>query len=96
LILDAVGKRKSSALKVACKNAIAPGGRYISVDDGTPKLLASDLEYLKSVVETGGLRPVIDRRYPLEQIQEAHRYVDEGHTKGNVVLTVAHNEAWSE
>jgi NADPH:quinone reductase-like Zn-dependent oxidoreductase len=96
LILDAVGKRKTSALKVACKNAIAPGGRYISVDDGKPRLPASDLEYLKSAVETGGLRPVIDRRYPLEQIAEAHRYVDEGHKKGNVIITVAHNGAWSE
>lgn len=91
-IFDAVGKRKSSKFKIQCKNALNPGGKYISVDDGSPKINRDGLILLKELVEAGQLKPVIDRRYPLDQIVEAHRYVDNGHKKGNVVITIEHNK----
>ena len=91
LILDAVGKAKSSKFKSQCKKALTPDGKYVSVDDGSPEFHAEDFALLWELVEAGEIRPIIDRCYPLEQMVEAHRYVDQGHKKGNVVITVTPN-----
>ena len=88
VILDAVGKRKSAVSLRRCRQVLAPGGACVSVDDGTPKLRREDLVLLGELATTGEIRPVIDRTYALDNIVEAHRYVDNGHKRGNVVVAV--------
>ncbi|GGI45765.1 NADPH:quinone reductase [Paenibacillus marchantiophytorum] len=85
IILDAVGKIS----KANCKTALTPNGVYVSVEgSGVAKVSKEDLIFLKELAESGKIQPVIDRRYSLEQVPEAHSYVEKGRKKGNVVIQV--------
>jgi len=86
IIFDAVNKSSSSR----SKRLLTKNGSYLR----TMSMKSETVEYLillKGLIEEGKIRSVIDRRYPLEQMAEAHRYVDKGHKKGNVVITLEHN-----
>jgi len=89
LIFDAVGKNKSASALRRCQQVLAPGGACVSVDDGTPNLRREDLVLLGELAARGEIRPVIDRTYALDDIVDAHSYVDMGHKRGNVIISVA-------
>ncbi|WP_455278407.1 NAD(P)-dependent alcohol dehydrogenase [[Eubacterium] cellulosolvens] len=86
VIFDAVNKISSSH----SKKSLREKGIFLSVKSSV-KEKAEGLIFLKELVEAGKIKAVIDRRYPMEQIVEAHRYVDTGHKKGNIVITIEHN-----
>jgi len=86
VIFDAVDKTSRSR----CKRLLKKNGIFLTTN-GLERIKSEELIFLKELIEKEKLKPVIDRRYPLEQIVEAHRYVDKGHKKGNVVITVEHN-----
>jgi NADPH:quinone reductase-like Zn-dependent oxidoreductase len=83
-----VGKRKSAAAFRHCRRALAPDGTRLSVDDGRPKLRREDLVLLGELATKGQIRPVIDRTFALDDIVDAHSYVDMGHKRGNVIISV--------
>ena len=86
LVFDAVGKLSSSHAKGSLKE----NGVFLSTW-GDGGMEPNDLSMLSGLIEAGKLKAVIDRTYPFEQIVEAHRYVEAGHKKGNVVISLEHS-----
>lgn len=87
-VIDAVGNSKSSTLKEKSKKALTSNGKYISIDHGTPLTPKEAFLNLKNLAEQEKIIPVIDSIYPLEKMAEAHKYVEMGHKRGNVVITI--------
>ncbi|MBC8374879.1 MAG: NAD(P)-dependent alcohol dehydrogenase [FCB group bacterium] len=86
VVFDAVGKASPSD----CKSILKPDGVYLNVlkSSGGLKLHLEELQFLQTLMEKGKFTSVIDKRFTLDQIVEAHHYVDKGHKKGNVVILV--------
>lgn len=99
IIFDTVAKFPKSQYS----QVLAPNGTYTTIARLDSKESMENLVFIKQLIEAGKLKAVIDRRYPLEQMVAAHRYVDAGHKKGNVVITIephskihASQRVWSE
>ncbi|WP_440117648.1 NAD(P)-dependent alcohol dehydrogenase [Paenibacillus sp. QZ-Y1] len=83
IVYDAVIKAKPSQ----CQKILTPNGVFLN-NSRLPKMEVADLLFLKELIEENKLKPIIDRTYALDEIAEAHRYVDTGRKKGNVAITV--------
>ncbi len=83
-IFDTVAKLPKSTARYL----LAPNGGFISMANLDSKEHMDNLFFIRDLIETGKLKAVIDRCYPLEKIVEAHRYMDTGRKKGNIVITV--------
>jgi NADPH:quinone reductase-like Zn-dependent oxidoreductase len=84
VIFDTVGKFPKSKYS----QVLTPNGTYVTIAKLDTKQNMEELIFMKELIEAGRIKAVIDRCYPLEHMVEAHRYVDAGHKKGNVVITV--------
>ena len=88
VVFVAVGDRVGPPSRAQCRPMLTAHGVYVAVDHGRPVMRVEDLQALTRLAEAGAVTPVIDRRYPLAEMADAHRYVEAGHKKGNVIVTV--------
>ncbi|MAU01224.1 MAG: NAD(P)-dependent alcohol dehydrogenase [Anaerolineaceae bacterium] len=88
VIFDVVGKLPRSKTS----QALTPNGSYVTMARLDSKESMKNLIFIRELIEAGEIKAVIDRCYPLEQMVEAHRYVDSGRKRGNVVIIVEHHD----
>ncbi len=101
IIFDAVGRNVTSYSQ--CKNSLTKNGIFVTVDIQSVmfkymlnknvrgymgNIIAEKLDYLRELIEAGKVKSVIDKVYPLSQMVDAHRYYEEGHPKGKIVITI--------
>ena len=79
-------------LKLKLQSGDSKTGGQILRNTDVEKANQSDLEFLKALLEAGKVVPVIDRVYPLKEVAEAIRYLEEGHARGKVVITIQNND----
>jgi NADPH:quinone reductase-like Zn-dependent oxidoreductase len=89
VIFDTLAKFPKSKYSLV----LAPDGIYVTIAKLDTKEHMENLIFIKELIGAGEIKAFIDRCYPLEQMVEAHRYVDAGHKKGNVVISVEHDDA---
>ncbi|MCX6121260.1 MAG: NAD(P)-dependent alcohol dehydrogenase [Ignavibacteriales bacterium] len=87
-ILDSVGKARTSKLKEACQLSLTHKGQLASIDDGALILSSERLDRIRGLVESKVITPINDRCFLFEQIVDAYRYVELGHKRGNVAITI--------
>jgi alcohol dehydrogenase len=88
---DVLQIKEVSKLKTACKKSLKNPKKYVSIDDGDLKIDVKRMDKIKSYVEKGIIVPVMDKTYKIEDIIEAHKYVEKGHKKGGVAITISKN-----
>jgi len=89
-IFDAVGRNKSSRLKKSLGRNLAANGTKSSIDDENLKLDSKRLDLVRNLIETGHIKPFIDKNYPFNKLVKAHEFVGKGHKKGGVAITICH------
>ncbi len=89
-ILDSVGPFKTSNLKKECKNVLTKKGKYVSIGDGSMQLSSKRLDQITELIEDNQIKPIVDKTYSLEEIVEAHHYVEKGHKRGGVAIKIGH------
>jgi NADPH:quinone reductase-like Zn-dependent oxidoreductase len=88
LILDAVGKNKTSKMKKYCMKSLSDDGMYVSIDDDALLLDSKRLNRITEMIEMKNIKPINDIIFEIKDIVEAHKYVEGGHKRGNVAIRV--------
>jgi NADPH:quinone reductase-like Zn-dependent oxidoreductase len=91
VFLDTAGKHRSSALRTRLEKHIAAGARKASIDDSALLMDSSRLDRVRTYIEDQGVRPILDRSWPLTEVVAAHRALESGPKRGGFAVTIPHD-----